>query len=593
MSTLINHRTHDFEAEAHQPIDTTVRLITPERITFTYPLASPFRRGLAYLIDAVILTLLIVIGIAIGLLLTLGNAAGIGIALAISFGLIWGYGIVCEGVFNGQTPGKKLSGIRVVTTKGVPITGSQAAIRNLIGTIDGPIPFLFVPGFVSMMLTRRFQRLGDLAAGTMVIIEEVRYEAKLSAVNDPAVMDLIALLPLRVPGNSEQVRALSDYVKHRGRFGPDLREEIARPLADPIRARHALPESSRGDAVLCAYYHRLISEMRVVDRLTERQTGWQELQLLLFRLETTRARRVEPAEILRLGELYRSACADLMLAEAHNLPRDTVAFLDALVGRAHNAVYKTQGFYWTDWVALIFDEVPRRLRSDVFLRVSALVFWGLFLITAFLGAADPEFSRRVVGDQQVASMEAMYDAPRDGERNFDRNDAQMAGFYIYNNPWIGLKCYAWGLLLGLGSLYILASNAISIGAIFGHMATIPQASQFFPFVTAHAPFELTAIVFSGGAGLRLGFGIVVTHGQSRLASLRREAERSLPTAGVAVILFILAAFVEGFVSPSGLAFWVKASIAIGSALLLLVYLLVLGREPKATALTGSEVTLGG
>ena len=328
--------------------------------------------------------------------------------------------------------------------------------------------------------------------------------------------------------------------------------------------------------------------MRVVDRLDEREAGWRELQLLLFRLETTPARLVEPAEILRLGELYRAACADLMLAEAHDLPRDTVAYLDALIGRAHNAVYQTQGFRWTDWVALIFDEVPRRLRGDVLLRVAALVFWGLFLITAFLGAADPDFTTRVVGATTVEAMEAMYDAPLDGERNVGRNDALMSGFYIYHNAGIGLSCYAWGLTLGLGTVWVLASNAIQLGAIFGHMATVPQAARFFTFVTAHGPFELTAIVFSGAAGLRLGLGLVVTQGQARLVSLRREAARSLPTVGVAVLLFILAAFLEGFVSASSLPYWVKATIAALSALLLLVYLCGLGRATATTPRQGEE-----
>ena len=318
--------------------------------------------------------------------------------------------------------------------------------------------------------------------------------------------------------------------------------------------------------------------MRVVDRLADRESGWRELQLLLFRVGTTRGSKIPPAEVLRLGELYRAACADLMLAEAHDLPQETVAYLHALVGRAHNAVYRTQGFRWSDWAALIFDEVPRRLRADPLLRVAAMAFWGLFLVTALLGATDLDFVHRVVGEPQVEAMEAMYDSAFDPEARLDRNDAMMSGYYILHNAGIGLSCYAWGLVFGLGSLGVLASNAIQLGAVFGHMATVPQAGNFFTFVTAHGPFELTAIVFSGAAGLRLGSGWVVTRGQSRLASLRREAASSLPTAGVAVILFILAAFLEGFVSASFLPYWSKAAIAVVTTLLLFAYLLLLGRS---------------
>ena len=319
--------------------------------------------------------------------------------------------------------------------------------------------------------------------------------------------------------------------------------------------------------------------MRVVERLVERQAGWNELQLLLFRIGITRRSQLAPGEILRLGELYRAACADLMLAEAHDLPGDTVAFLHSLVGRAHNAVYRSQGFRWSSWAALIFDEVPCRLRADPLLRVAALVFWGLFLLTALVGAVNLDFVNQVIGERQVEAMETMYENPPNDADRPGRNDAVMSGFYIYHNAGIGLSCYAWGLVFGLGSLGVLASNAIQLGVVFGHMATVPQARNFFTFVTAHGPFELTAIVFSGAAGLRLGSGLIVTHGQTRLASLRREAARSLPTVGVAVLLFILAAFLEGFVSASSLPYWSKAAIALSTASLLVVYLFALGRGP--------------
>jgi uncharacterized membrane protein SpoIIM required for sporulation len=354
--------------------------------------------------------------------------------------------------------------------------------------------------------------------------------------------------------------------------------------------------------------------MRVVDRLAEREKDWRELQILLSRMEGKRISRagasrpqgrpsaesgvavnatslsdlmqernlkgISAADVLRLGELYRSACADLMLAEAHDLPRDTVAFLHALVGRGHNAVYRAKGFHLTDWARVIFDEVPRRLRSDPMLRVAAITFWGLFLLTAFVAAAKPGYAARVVGESEIESMEQMYEHPMDGSDGkvtLERNDAMMAGFYIFHNAGIGLSLYAWGLLFGLGSLWTLASNAITLGLVFGHMATTPQAGNFFTFVTAHGPFELTAIVFAGAAGLRLGSGLIITQGQSRLASLRREGAKSLPIAGVSVILFILAAFLEGFVSASPLPYWSKAAIALISAGILAFYLLALGR----------------
>lgn len=330
--------------------------------------------------------------------------------------------------------------------------------------------------------------------------------------------------------------------------------------------------------------------MRVVDRLASREASWRELDALLDRLSSRRIRQASTAEVLRLGELYRAACSDLMMAEAHDLPRDTVAYLHALVGRAHNAVYRTSGFRFQDLAVSLFGEAPRRLRSDPALRIAALVFYGGFLLCALLAAGRPGFTQKVLPEAYIDQMDQMYsqsigggDGDGDGEKQgYSRNDTMMAGFYIQHNTSIGLQCFAWGLALGLGSLYELFSNAMILGTVFGHMATSPNAGHFYTFVTAHAPFELTAIVLSGAAGLRLGFGLIDTQGQSRLASLRREARKALPTLGTSVVLFILAAFVEGYVSASPIPYSSKAGFAIFSTLLLLAYLTLGGRKRTST-----------
>jgi uncharacterized membrane protein SpoIIM required for sporulation len=319
--------------------------------------------------------------------------------------------------------------------------------------------------------------------------------------------------------------------------------------------------------------------MRVADRLRQREASWRQLEQLIERLAESPLRRPSASDVLRLGQLYRGVCSDLMLAESHDLPRDTVSYLHGLVGRAHNALYRARGFRFRDWGRVLFDEAPRRLRSDPALRLSAAVFFVSFLICAFVAAAQPEFSRNVVGDKYIEQIDHMYARPVDnpGEHGEARNDSLMAGFYIQHNTSIGLQCFAWGILFGLGSLYQLLSNGIVLGTIFGHMAASPAAANFFTFVTAHSSFELTAIVVAGAAGLRMGWGLVETKGQTRLASLRREATAALPALSASVVLFVLAAFIEGFVSASSLPYWGKASVAITSALVIAAYLTLGGR----------------
>jgi hypothetical protein len=148
------------------------------------------------------------------------------------------------------------------------------------------------------------------------------------------------------------------------------------------------------------------------------------------------------------------------------LPRETVAYLHALVGRAHNAVYRAQGFRVSDWADALFGTVPRRLRSDPALRLAALAFYGSFLICALLGAGRPEFASRVIGEPSSSRWTRCTPSRSAPVRQGDgpgRNDTMMTGFYIQHNTTIGLQCFAWGLFFGLGSLYGLLSNSMILG----------------------------------------------------------------------------------------------------------------------------------
>jgi uncharacterized RDD family membrane protein YckC len=237
-------------------LDTMVRLVTPERIQFQYPLAGPFRRSLAYMIDFVIICILVFLGSIASVLLSLGSSSGMGITFVLFFLLYWGYGAFWEGIFNGQTPGKRLLGIRVVTAQGVPITGTQALLRNVLWAFDGVV-LAYIPAVACMLVTRKFQRLGDLAAGTMVMVEHAPRQARIQRVDEPAVKAAIAWLPSRIDAGPEMARALAEYVKHRARFSRARREEMAGYLAQPLRRRYAFPADTSCDAIVCALYHRV------------------------------------------------------------------------------------------------------------------------------------------------------------------------------------------------------------------------------------------------------------------------------------------------------------------------------------------------
>ena len=239
------------------PLDCIVRLVTPERIVIAHPLAGPSRRFMAYLIDQVLLLVLVFLAFLFFQFLTMGSPAALGPALVAYFVLTWGYGAFCEGLFNGQTVGKRAMEIRVISDRGVPISGAQAVLRNLVGAVDGLFPFFYQTALASMILSPKFQRLGDLAAGTMVVVEERRWRRGVTRIADPEVTALLPWLPSRINAGSDLARVLSDYVEARSRFGPLTRAEMAEPLARPLRKRFGLSDRYSADVVLCGFYHQV------------------------------------------------------------------------------------------------------------------------------------------------------------------------------------------------------------------------------------------------------------------------------------------------------------------------------------------------
>ena len=147
-----------------------------------------------------------------------------------------------------------------------------------------------------------------------------------------------------------------------------------------------------------------------------------------------------------------AACADLALADAYQLPPATVEYLHQLVGRAHNQLYRGEALTFRGWFHELFVEVPRRLRADRCLWLAMAIFWGAFITTGVMAYSTPGFAERVLGKDQMMGLEEMYSKP--AERNLAEGGnlgSGMGGFYIFNNCRVGLRCFAFGLLLGQNS----------------------------------------------------------------------------------------------------------------------------------------------
>jgi uncharacterized membrane protein SpoIIM required for sporulation len=314
--------------------------------------------------------------------------------------------------------------------------------------------------------------------------------------------------------------------------------------------------------------------VKVAELIEIRRAQWGDLEQLCRDLEHRRLKKLGGEAVSRFARLYRAACADLALADAYQLPPETIRYLDDLVGRAHNQLYRSETFRWRSWSHEMFVVLPQRLVRDRYVWLAFVIFWGIFGLSMLFAYSSDTYRRDVLGEMAMANLQESFSQPV--AREPSSLASASAAFYVMHNAGIGLRCFAAGLLLGVGGLFVTISNAIGLGASFGFMLTVEERDNFLEFVTAHGPFELTAIVFASAAGMRLGFSMIATGGLSRAASLVNASRQATSVMAAAGVLFCLAALLEGFLSPSPAPYAVKAAAAGVSVVLMLMYVVGLG-----------------
>ncbi|MCX7789369.1 MAG: RDD family protein [Chloroflexaceae bacterium] len=247
---------------------------TPEVVPISYTVAGAASRCLAATVDTLLILLLqIVLGMLalfLGALEQVSAEAG-SIVFAVwsllAFVLVWGYYLFFELLWSGQTPGKRLIGLRVLREGGRPIDFSASAVRNLVRAVDF-LPFAYGLGVLVMFADRRARRLGDLAAGTLVVREGLPITlADLTRGAAPVTLPprapeapptpLVPNLHLLTPAD---YALAEDFLRRRDRLGPAPRAELAADLAATLRARLGL--AATGDPE--RFIEHLVREYRVM-----------------------------------------------------------------------------------------------------------------------------------------------------------------------------------------------------------------------------------------------------------------------------------------------------------------------------------------
>lgn len=320
---------------------------------------------------------------------------------------------------------------------------------------------------------------------------------------------------------------------------------------------------------------------------THRQASWDRFRAELDALEA-RGRRANAARRATDPEfpaLYRAVCGDYALARSRGYSPGLMTDLHDLVRRGYRALYRRRVRpLHAAWRFMTLD-FPATLRRH------ALLFWLamglLFVPMAAIGIAsylDSEVIYSLMDQSQIGDVEFAYDPARakpgrDSDREAD-TDLAMFGFYIMNNIGLGFRSFASGVLFGVGSVFFLVFNGLYIGAIAGHLTRIEFGGTFWPFVSGHGPYELTAIAVSGAAGLLIGKALLAPGNRTRAAALRENARDAVVLVGGAAVMLLFAAVVEAFWSAGPVPAPVKYGVGAVGWLVVALYLTLAGREVK-------------
>ena len=276
---------------------------------------------------------------------------------------------------------------------------------------------------------------------------------------------------------------------------------------------------------------------------------------------------------------YRRLCQNLALAVDRQYSPELVDALNRLVLRGYHLLYANRGRQSQRVIEFFLSGFPSLVRSEWRLvSIAALLFFGPLLLLIAVLQTYPEFVHYLLGPREIADFHEMYQPSSRslGMREADSN-VLMFGYYIWNNVRIGFQTLAGGILAGIGTVWFLVSNGVVIGAAAGYVTQVGHGQQFWSFVSGHSALELTAIVLSGAAGMRLGLAVISPGRLSRKRALVLAAKPAVMMMYGAAAMFTAAAFVEAFWSPLTLPFGVKIAAGLAAWAAVFAWLALAGR----------------
>jgi uncharacterized membrane protein SpoIIM required for sporulation/uncharacterized RDD family membrane protein YckC len=589
---------------AEPRLEQRIEIETPEQVVFGYTVAGIGSRGAAAILDVLLLTIITLVlwvgfGVLVSAIPVIGTAVGsvaswaFAAVILLQFALMWGYFVFFEALWDGQTPGKRRMGIRVVQDGGYSVSFAASAVRNLVRIVDMQPGFSYAVGIVAAATSRTGKRLGDILAGTMVVHERVLQAPTVEARGGPADNALPSSLAAALAAalTEPEYELLGRFLARRGSLDADRRRALTEQLSERFAA-HLTGEGKTPLAQLLELHDReqnarkhgvaargntgaAREEHSIVARSLPR---WSEFAARLSEAQRRGLRNMSEEDVSEFVALYREVSTDFARLKTASRGREPEAlfYVSRLVGAGHNLLYRQRPLVFARLLRFFAVTVPTEMRqSAVPILLAAICLFGPMLVTYAAILDDPALTEELLPPMMLDRAEEGVKRAREGKGYVTVSDFERPPFassIIANNVQISFFAFALGITAGLGTIYLLLFNGVSIGAGFGLYASKGILPLIMAFVMPHGVFELTAICLAGGAGLLVGSAFLIPGDRTRREALVIRARRGIRLIAGATLFLLVAGIIEGLISPrTDVPMWVRGGIAGASAMLIALY----------------------